>query len=86
MSRHRLRGTWEEDPAPLPFPSGAAGRSAGADEDAPPQRFEPGDHAERSTDALIEGVEAEMERLNARFRELRSMLTPFEGEDPPPAA
>lgn len=88
MNRFRLRGTWEEDPAPIPFP---AGRSAGADSgaheaaDAIDRRTD--DRDAMSTDEVIEAVEGELDRLTLRIDELRAMVTPFpDGSDPDPAA
>ncbi len=78
MNRFRLRGTWEEDPAPIPFPVSQAGRQAGAEAD---ERDAP------SSDEVIRGVEAEFDRISLKIDELRDMLTPYQGDtDPPPAA
>lgn len=78
MNRFRLRGTWEDDPAPLPFPGAQAGRQAGATADTPSDEI-------ASTDDVIRSVEAEFERASLKIDELRSMLEPYDG-DPPPAA
>ena len=86
MSQHRLRGTWEDDPAPLPFPGSVAGRFAGAGDQVPSHRLSHADAADASTDELIDSVEQELDRISLRFHELRDMLTPFGDEDPPPAA
>jgi hypothetical protein len=82
MNRFRLRGTWEDDPAPLPFPGVAAGRQAGAPADA---ASDTAADEITPTDDVIRGVEAEFERASLKIDELRSMLEPFDG-DPPPAA
>ncbi|MEL6499148.1 MAG: hypothetical protein AAF937_03275 [Planctomycetota bacterium] len=80
MNRFRLRGTWEDDPAPIPFPSG---RDAGATETTGDHAF---DHA-ATTDDVIRSVEAEFERASLKIDELRDLLSPFNGDtDPPPAA
>ena len=86
MSQHRLRGTWEDDPAPLPFPGSVAGRLAGSEDRTAAHRISSADAADASTDELIESVEREMDRISLRFRELQDMLSPFGDEDPPPAA
>lgn len=88
MNRHHLRGTWEDDPAPLPFP-GTPGRQAGA---TPSPTI--GRSADRGTDAdaaaatdrVIADVDTHLDRISYKIDELRDLLMPFEGSDPPPAA
>ncbi len=80
MNRFRLRGTWEDDPAPIPFPGAFAGRHAG--------KLDRSDLADApSADAIIRDVEAELERASLKIDELRELLSPFDSDiDPPPAA
>lgn len=80
MNQFRLRGTWEDDPAPLPFPAPhRAGRNAGATEDRDTQS------PVADTDSVIADVEAHLDRVTYKIDELRDLLTPFD-RDPPPAA
>lgn len=82
MNQFRLRGTWEDDPAPLPFPAPLrAGRNAGATEDRDTQS----PVADTDSDSVIAGVEAHLDRVTYKIDELRDLLTPFD-RDPPPAA
>jgi hypothetical protein len=73
MNRFRLRGTWEDDPEPIPFPTHQAGRHAGA-------RTGP---AHLSTDELIASVGSELEAVSYRFEELRRL---FDTNDDGPSA
>lgn len=86
MNRYRLRGTWEDDPAPIPFPGTRPGRQAGGT--AEPQRHAQAADADiPSTDELIDSVDSHLDRISYKIDELRQMLSPFDGEtDPPPAA
>ncbi|MEM8756242.1 MAG: hypothetical protein AAGF47_00480 [Planctomycetota bacterium] len=80
MNRFRLRGTWEEDPTPIPFP---AGREAGAEDRPAPADTD----RQMSTDEVIETVEGELDRLTLRIDDLRRMVMPFDdGNEPDPAA
>lgn len=83
MNRFRLRGTWEDDPAPIPFPGTAAGRHAGQAEQSGDANLADAP----TTDDVIRNVEAELERASFKIDELRDLLAPFDGDiDPPPAA
>ncbi|MEM9165652.1 MAG: hypothetical protein AAGB48_01360 [Planctomycetota bacterium] len=87
MNRHRLRGTWEDDPAPIPFPgqdgAAPAGRQAGGQDDPVHPETQP---ADADTDGLIESVDRELDAASYRLDELRRLVTPFEDDDPPSAA
>lgn len=80
MNQFRLRGTWEDDPAPLPFPGSAAGRDAGAR--GATQDREPA----ATTEQVIAGVDKHLDRMSFKLDELRDMLTPFDGGGDPPSA
>lgn len=85
MNRFRLRGTWEDDPAPFPFPGALRGAQPGrrAGTEDQPRDIHLADAP--STDALIRNVEAEFERASLKIDDLRDMLTPFDGDLPPAA-
>lgn len=74
MNRFRLRGTWEDDPAPIPFPTPQPGRNADG-------RTDP---AHLTTDGLIASVSSELEAVSYRFEELRRLFGP--NDDGPSAA
>lgn len=76
MDRFRLRGTWEDDPAPIPFP-------AGRDADAKPSRPDP---AELSGTELSESVESELDFITYRFNELRELFGAGPDDDDSPTA
>lgn len=76
MNQFRLRGTWEEDPAPIPFPRHAPGRQAGhaarSSSSGSPAVAQPG--LSRRTRELMETVDSQFERLQLNFDEFRHLL------------
>ena len=87
MNRFRLRGTWEEDPAPIPFPRNVAGRSAGVD--APEHHTDiPETQLSERTREMIEHFDEHIDRLQIRFEEFAHLLEDEEeaGSDGPSAA
>ncbi|GAB5497512.1 MAG: hypothetical protein Phyf2KO_25920 [Phycisphaerales bacterium] len=87
MNRFRLRGTWEEDPAPIPFPRDVAGRDAGAGEETSRASDIPETQLSERTRELIENVDEEIDRLQLRFDEFRHLLETEEPDyDGPTAA
>lgn len=86
MNHHRLRGTWEEDHAPIPFPR-AAGRDAGQASPSPADAVPEAPISDR-TQELVENVEQEFGRLQLRFDEFKHLLghTPSIEDDGPTAA
>ncbi|HED54396.1 MAG TPA: hypothetical protein ENJ00_09405 [Phycisphaerales bacterium] len=83
MDHFRLRGTWEEDPAPIPFPRHIAGRDAG---NAASTQTKPDIGVEHT----IADVEQELDRLQLRFDEFKDLfdatLDGFDDGDHPSAA
>lgn len=70
MDRFRLRGTWEEDPAPIPFPRQAPGRHAGQQARSPASRVPVTKLSERTRE-LMDNVDSQFERLQLNFDEFR---------------
>jgi len=76
VDHFRLRGTWEEDPAPIPFPRSVAGRDAGSSGST---QTKP---APEAVDDTIAGVERELNRLQLRFDEFKDLFdASLEGSD-----
>lgn len=73
MNRFRLRGTWEEDPAPIPFPRQAPGRDAGGRPRSPASRVPETQLSER-TKELMESVDERFGQLQLNFNEFRELL------------
>ena len=86
MDHFRLRGTWEEDPAPIPFPRSVAGRDAGSSGSTQTKPAE----AVGAVDDTIAGVERELDRLQLRFDQFKDLfdasLEGFDDGDHPSAA
>ena len=85
MNQFRLRGTWEEDPAPIPFPRQVPGRSAG-DRSRSPADSVPVTKLSDRTRELMETVDEQFDRLQLNFNEFRELLDqpdaiPEEGEE-----
>lgn len=76
MNQFRLRGTWEEDPAPIPFPRHAPGRHAGQSAAAPASRAKavPETRLSARTRELMETVDTQFERLQLNFDEFRHLF------------
>lgn len=74
MDRFRLRGTWEEDPAPIPFPRQAPGRHAGQKQTRSPADRVPVTKLSERTRELMNDVDAHFERLQLNFDEFRNQL------------
>ena len=87
MNRFRLRGTWEEDPAPIPFPRDVAGRDAGTDAPSPASEVKEAQLSDRTRE-LITNVDQDFDRLQIKFDEFTHLLDPEEeaGHDGPSAA
>ena len=60
MNRFRLRGTWEEDPAPIPFPRQVPGRAAGDRPRSPADRVPETKLSDRTRE-LMESVDEQFE-------------------------
>ncbi len=73
MDRFRLRGTWEEDPAPIRFPRQAPGRNAGQQSRSPASRVPVTKLSERTRE-LMNDVDSQFERLQLNFDEFRHQL------------
>ncbi|RNC80392.1 MAG: hypothetical protein ED559_00835 [Phycisphaera sp.] len=86
VNRFRLRGTWEDDPAPIPFPRDVAGRDAGAGSTATRASQVPETQLSERTRELIDNVDEEIDRLQLRFDEFRHLLEAEEFEDDGPTA
>lgn len=80
MNRFRLRGTWEEDPAPIPFPREAAGRDAGAAAPSPASDVPETKLSDRTRE-LITNVDQDMDRLQIKFDEFTHLLDSEEETD-----
>lgn len=87
MNRFRLRGTWEEDPAPIPFPRQAPGRDAGQRRPSPADRI-PETQLSRRTRELMDTVDSRFEELQLNFNEFRELMQAQEEsyDDGPSAA
>ena len=79
MNRFRLRGTWEEDPAPIPFPRQVPGRTAG-DRPKSPADSVPETQLSARTRELMANVDEQFDRLQLNFNEFRDLI---ETEDDP---
>lgn len=86
MNRFRLRGTWEEDPAPIPFPRQAPGRDAGGAPRSPASRV-PETRLSDRTRELMESVDEQFGQLQLNFNEFRELLeTQHKPQDDGPRA
>ena len=87
MNRFRLRGTWEEDPAPIPFPRQVPGRAAGDRPRSPADSVPVAKLSERTRE-LMESVDEQFEHLQLNFNEFRELLEVEEDsyDDGPSAA
>lgn len=76
MNRFRLRGTWEEDPAPIPFPRHAPGRHAGQATRTPAAKAKavPETLLSHRTRELMDTVDSQFERMQLSFDEFRHLL------------
>lgn len=86
MNQFRLRGTWEEDPAPIPFPRDVAGRNAGSGQRPSRASQIPETQLSERTRELIETVDEEIDHLQLRFDEFRHLLETENIEDDGPTA
>ncbi len=87
MNQFRLRGTWEEDPAPIPFPRQVPGRSAGNRSRSPADSVPVAKLSDRTRE-LMESVDEQFDRLQLNFNEFRELLESEEEtfDDGPSAA
>ena len=73
MNQFRLRGTWEEDPAPIPFPRSVPGRTAGNRSRSPADSVPVAKLSERTRE-LMEQVDEKFDHLQLNFNEFRELL------------
>jgi hypothetical protein len=87
VDRFRLRGTWEEDPAPIPFPGKVAGRDAGVAAPSPASKVSETKLSDRTRE-LMTNVDQDLDRLQLKFDEFTHLLDAEEeaGYDDPSAA
>ena len=87
MNRFRLRGTWEEDPAPIPFPGRVAGRDAGVADTSPAADIPETKLSDRTRE-LMTNIDQDLDRLQLKINEFSHLLDAEEdtGSDGPAAA
>jgi len=89
VNQFRLRGTWEEDPAPIPFPRNVAGRNAGVASPTPsPASDIPETKLSARTRELMTSVDQDLDRLQLKIEEFSHLLDAEDqaGYDDPSAA